>query len=79
MVSQVPESLPPTHKIITILDLASVSIRANDGSDIPISVLVVPKIAAPLQNLIPDQGDSYPHLHGLPLAHPVQAILSFPC
>ena len=59
------------------LDLASVSIRANDGSDIPISVFVVPKIAAPLQNLIPDPADSYPHLHGLPLAHPVRAAGNF--
>ena len=38
---------PANSQMITISDLASVSIRANDGSDIPISVLVVPKIAEP--------------------------------
>jgi len=80
--------IPTNSQMITIsafgggttpqkLDLASVSIRVNDGSDIPISVLVVPKIAAPLQNLIPDPGDSYPHLHCLSLAHPVQAAGNF--
>ena len=48
------------------LDLATVSIRAKDGSDITISALVVPKIAAPLQNLIPDPGECYPYLRGPP-------------
>ncbi|XP_065896277.1 uncharacterized protein [Dysidea avara] len=55
------------------LHLASVSIRTNDGGEVPISVLVIPKIAAPLQNLILSPGDSYPYLRGLHLAHPVQA------
>ena len=56
--------------------LASVSVRTNDG-EVPMSVLVIPKIAAPLQNLIPSPGDCYPYLRGLPLAHPVQAIDKF--
>ena len=59
------------------LDIAAVSIRAKDGSDIPISVLIVPKIAAPLQNLIPDPGERYPYLRGLPLANPLQGIDKF--
>lgn len=52
-------------------------IQANDGSDIPISVHIVPKIAAPLQNLIPDPGKRFSHLRDLPLAHSVQAIDNF--
>ena len=59
------------------LDIATVSIGANDGSDIPISVLIIPKIAAPLQNLIPDPKERYPYLCGLPLANPVQGTDKF--
>ena len=59
------------------LHLASVSIRANDGGEISMSVLVILKIAALLQNLIPSAGDRYPYLRGLPLAHPVQVIDKF--
>ena len=40
-------------------------------------VLVVPKIAAPLQNLIPDPGERYPYLRGLPLANLVQGTDKF--
>ena len=35
------------------------------------SVLVIPKIAAPLQNLITYPEDHFPYLRDLPLAHPV--------
>ena len=59
------------------LNLATVSIRAKDVSDIPISALVIPKIAAPLQNLIPDPGECYPYLRGLPLPNPVQGTDKF--
>ena len=59
------------------LGVARVSIRAKDGSYIPISALIVPKIAAPLQNLIPDPGERYPYLRGLPLANPVQGTDKF--
>ena len=59
------------------LNLATVSIQAKDGNDILISALVIPKIAAPLQNLIPDPGERYPYLCGLPLANPVQGTDKF--
>ena len=53
------------------LQLTSVAIQTKDGGEVPVSALVVPKIAASLQNLVPTPGDKYPHLHGLPLTHPV--------
>ena len=53
------------------LQSASIAILTNDGGEVPISVLVVPKIAAPLQNAMPLPGDQYPYLHGLKLTHPV--------
>ena len=46
----------------------SIAIQTNNGGEVPISVLVVPKIAAPLQNSVPLPGNQYPHLHGLQLA-----------
>ena len=53
------------------LQLTSIAIQTKDGGEVPISVVVVLKIAAPLQNLVPTPGDKYPYLRGLPLAHPV--------
>ena len=59
------------------LHLTSISLLTNDGGEVPMSVLVIPKIAAPLQNLIPCPGDHFPYLRDLPLAHPVQATGKF--
>ena len=59
------------------LPSASIAILTNDGGEVPISILVIPKIASPLQNGIPLPGDQYPYLNGLKLAHPVEAITSF--
>ena len=53
------------------LQLTSIVIQTKNGRKSPISVMVVPKIAAPIQNLVPTRGDRYLYLHGLPLAHPV--------
>ena len=53
------------------LQLASLAIQTRYGGEVPISVLVVPKIAAPFQNLVPVPGDKYLYLRNLPLAHPV--------
>ena len=53
------------------LQSVSIAILTNNGGEVPISVLVVSKIAAPLQNAIPLPGDQYPYLHGLQLVHPV--------
>jgi len=38
---------------------------------VPISVLIVPKIATPIQNSCPVELDNIPHLKGLQLANPV--------
>ena len=51
--------------------------HSADGGEVLISVLVVPKIAAPLQNAIPLPGDQYPYLHGLQLVHPVGSANKF--
>ena len=55
----------------------SIAIQTNDGGEVPVSVLVVPKIVAPLQNAVPLPGNQYPHLHGLQLAHPVESDNKF--
>ena len=47
--------------------VTTISLQKNGGSEVPISVLIVPKIAAPLQNL------AGPYLQGFPLAHPVRS------
>ena len=51
------------------LQVTAISLQTNSGSEVPISVRIVPKITAPLQNLVSIPGNHYPHLHGLPLAH----------
>ena len=53
------------------LQSTSIAIQTNDGGEVPVSVLVVPKIATPLQNAVPLPENQYPYLHGLQLAHPV--------
>ena len=53
------------------LQLTSVAIQTKDGGEVPISLLVVPKITAPLQNLVATSGDKYPYLCDLPLAQPL--------
>ena len=42
------------------LQLASIAILTDDGGEVPISVLVIPKIAAPLQNAILPGEPSWP-------------------
>ena len=53
------------------LDIAIVSIQTTSGEKIPISVLVVPTIALPLQNPLRTSIKEFPHLKGLSLAYPV--------
>jgi len=53
------------------LQSTSIAILTNDSGEIPISVLIVPKIAATLQNVISLPGNQYPYPRGLQLAHPV--------
>ena len=53
------------------LDVATISIQTISGEKIPISVLIVPTIALPLQNPIHTSIKEFPYLRGLPLAYPV--------
>ena len=42
-----------------------------DGDLVPISVLIVPKIATPIQNSCRIEMENMPHLEGLKLANPI--------
>ena len=53
------------------LDVAVITIVSYTGEMIPLSVLVVPKIAAPLQTITRSQLHALPYLRGLTLAHPM--------
>ena len=53
------------------LTVAYVNAETVTGDLIPISVLIVPFIAAPLQNSMLTSDKSFPYLKGLNLAHPI--------
>jgi len=59
------------------LEVASIDLEINSGTNLPLSVLIVPTIAAPLQNAIQPQIADLPYLKGLTLAHPVSADKQF--
>ena len=56
------------------LGVATVEVQTESGESIPVSVLIVPSIAAPIQNLVPSSVYTMPHLRNLKLAHPVVII-----
>ena len=59
------------------LGIASITVVAKTGELIPLSVLIVPKIAALLQTVSHPQLHRLPYLQGLALAHPVIASKPF--
>lgn len=59
------------HTSLQPTAVGHINVETESGSKIPISVLIVPFIAVPLQNALHATIDSYPHLHGLKLAHPI--------
>ena len=59
------------------LGVATVEVETNTGERIPISALIVPTIAAPIQNAVPISVSTMPHLRGLKLAHPVTSNKTF--
>ena len=59
------------------LGVATVEIETESGELIPISVLIVPSIAAPIQNSVSNAVYSMPHLRDLKLAHPVTSDNNF--
>ena len=59
------------------LAVASILIQTLNNGHIPVSVLIVPKLAAPIRNSVRAHLDKLPYLHGLPLAHPVTSDENF--
>ena len=67
-------STSATH---TNLPTGVIQIHTVTGDKIPISVLIVPKIAPPLQNMLRTSLQQVPHLKGLQLARPITENESF--
>ncbi|XP_065884078.1 uncharacterized protein [Dysidea avara] len=59
------------------LEMTTIQIQTLNGDRIPVSVLIVPHIATPLQNSCTLELDTLPHLRGLKLANPVSDELEF--
>jgi len=59
------------------LAVTSILIQTLNNGHIPVSVLIVAKLAAPIRNSVRAQLDKIPYLHGLPLAHPVTSDENF--
>ena len=59
------------------LGVATVEFETESGELIPISVLIVPSIAAPIQNSVSNTVCSMSHLRDLKLAHPVTSDNNF--
>ena len=59
------------------LGVTTVEIKTVTGELIPISTLIVPTIAAPIQNAVPVSVNTMPRLRGLKLAHPVTSNNTF--
>ena len=57
--------------------VATIRIHTMNGGQIPVSVLVVPKLAAPVRNSIRAHLSHLPYLSGLTLAHPVTSDENF--
>ena len=53
------------------LSVACVYVETECGESIPISVLIVPFIATPLQNSVRASVNTFQYLQGLKLAHPI--------
>ena len=53
------------------LGVTTIMIETEAGDWIPITVLIVPSIAAPIQNAVHGSIEDMPHLQGLKLAHPM--------
>jgi len=58
------------------LQVTSIYLQTKAGDEIPLSILVVPKIAT-LKNLVYSPIERFPYLQGLTLAHPVTHTSNF--
>ena len=70
-------SFGSTSRLNQKLGVTTVEIETVTGELIPISALIVPTIAAPIQNAVPISVNTIPHLRGLKLAHPVTCNKTF--
>ena len=80
---------PIQHELITVSSfgeqismptrfaVTTISIHTLNGSQIPMSVLIVPKLAAPVRNSIRTHLNQFSYLQGLTLAHPVTSDENF--
>ena len=59
------------------LDVTTIQLHTISGQLIPLTVLIVPTIAAPIQNLNKKPLKDFLHLKGLKLAHPVTSTEQF--
>ena len=59
------------------LEVTTLFVRTLSGNHIPISVLIVPKLAAPIRNSVRTCLKDLPYLKDLPLAHPVTSDENF--
>jgi len=62
---------------VNSLEVATLFVYTLNGSRIPISVLIVPKLAAPIKNSVRACLKDIPYLKDLPLAHPVTSDENF--
>ena len=54
-----------------------IDVHTLSGDKIPVSVLIVPKIAPPIQNYVRTSLNHLPHIMGIKLAHPVTDEVNF--
>jgi len=59
------------------LAVTTISVQTLNKGYISVSVLIVPKLAAPIRNSVRAHLDKLPYLEGLPLAHPVTSDENF--
>jgi len=57
--------------------IVTVEIETLCGELIPIQALIIPTIAAPIQNVVPLSVNTMPHFEGLKLAHLVMSNKNF--
>ena len=80
---------PTSHETISVslfgaqvspsrsLAVAAMFVHALDGTRLQISVLIVPKLAAPIRNSVRTHLHTVPYFKSLPLAHPVTGDENF--
>ena len=65
------------QSLLRRLDSVIINLKTSTGHLMPILVLVVPNITAPLNNIIRTTLSNVPYLKGLSLAHPVSSAENF--